>query len=93
MVLLGGVELPLRAIREQVASAIDLVVHLARDARGRRFVSAVTEVVGMEGDTISTADLFSRDFAESSRDGDLPALVSTGLISRRINQRRSGAVA
>lgn len=93
MVLLGGVELPLRAIREQVASAIDLVVHLARDARGRRFVSAVTEVVGMEGDTISTADLFSRDFAESSRDGDLPALVSTGLVSRRINQRRSGAVA
>jgi pilus assembly protein CpaF len=74
MVLLGGVELPLRAIREQIASAVDLVVQLSRDGTGARFVSSITEVVGMEGDVISTADLFVR-----SDDGQL---VSTGVTPR-----------
>ncbi len=47
MVLLGGTDLPLRAVREQVANSIDVVVHLVRDALGRRFVTRITEVVGM----------------------------------------------
>ena len=91
MVLLGGVELPLRAIREQVASAVDLVVHLARDAHGRRFVQTVTEVVGMEGETISTADLFSRDLSGGAA-GGLAPLEPTGLVSRRITHRRPAEV-
>ena len=48
MVLFGGIDLPLRAIREQVCSAIDLIVQLSRDHAGRRFVSLITEVAGME---------------------------------------------
>lgn len=60
MVLLGGVDLPLRAIREQVGSAIDLIVQIARDGSGARFVTSITEVVGLESDVISTADLFTR---------------------------------
>ncbi len=60
MVLFGGIELPLRAIREQVAAALDLVVHVSRDMTGFRYVSSITEVVGMESDVISTAELFNR---------------------------------
>lgn len=89
MVLLGGTELPLRAIREQVSSAIDVIVHLARDAKGRRFISDVAEVGGMESDLISTADLFARDFAEARPDGSLPPLAPTGLVSQRLGRRGS----
>jgi pilus assembly protein CpaF len=60
MVLFGGIDLPLRAIREQLASAIDLIVHVARDAQGLRYVSSITEVVGMESDVVSIAELFNR---------------------------------
>lgn len=59
MVLMAGMDLPLRAIREQVASAIDLVVHLQRMADGVRRVTQVTEVQGMEGDTIVMQDVFT----------------------------------
>lgn len=87
MVLLSGAELPLRAIREQVSSSIDAVVHLARDARGRRFVNAITEVVGMEGDLISTADLFERDLRSGASDVMACPLTPTGIPSQRINLR------
>ncbi len=63
LVLMAGMELPLRAIREQVASAVDLVVHLTRLRDGTRRVTHVTEVVGMEGQTITTQDVFLFDFA------------------------------
>lgn len=81
MVLLGGVELPLRAIREQIAGAIDLIIQLQRDASGRRLVSSISEVVGLEGDVITTTDLFVRS---DSRDGGPGELVATGVPSRRI---------
>jgi pilus assembly protein CpaF len=81
MVLMGGVDLPMRAIREQVSSAIDLVVHIARFKDGSRRVTHVTEIAGMEGDTISTQDLFRFDFGmgfdEEGR--ALGRLKSTGL--------------
>jgi pilus assembly protein CpaF len=78
MVLLGGVDLPLRAIREQIASAVDIIVQLTRDASGKRFVSSITEIVGMEGDVVSTADLFHR-----GNGGANSPLVSTGISSRK----------
>jgi pilus assembly protein CpaF len=58
MVLMAGMELPHRAIREQVASAIDMIVQLERFRDGSRKVVSVTEVQGMEGDVITTADIF-----------------------------------
>jgi pilus assembly protein CpaF len=61
MVLMAGVELPMRAIREQVASAIDLIVHQTRFRDGSRRITHVTEVVGMEGDIITLQDLFLFD--------------------------------
>lgn len=87
MVLLGGTDLPLRAVREQVASSIDLVVHLVRDPIGRRYVTRITEVVGMEGDIVSTADLFSRGNQVLDGSLALPELVSTGLASARLGAR------
>lgn len=58
MVLMAGLELPLRAIREQVASAIHLIVHVDRLRDGTRKVVQVTEVQGMEGETILMQELF-----------------------------------
>ena len=58
MVLMAGMELPLKAIREQVASSIELVVHLERVRDGSRKVVQVSEVQGMEGDTIVMQDMF-----------------------------------
>jgi pilus assembly protein CpaF len=87
MVLLGGVELPLRAVREQVASSIDLIVHLVRDTLGRRFISTVTEVVGMEGEVVSTADLFAREATMSDGANDLSPLLATAVTSRRLGLR------
>lgn len=58
MTLMAGMELPIRAIREQISSAIDLIVHQERMRDGTRKVTAITEVTGMEGDIITTTDLF-----------------------------------
>jgi len=58
MTLMAGMELPVRAIREQIASAIDLIVHQSRMRDGSRKVVAITEVTGMEGDVITMTDLF-----------------------------------
>ncbi len=78
MVLLAGVDLPLRAIREQIASAIDVVVQLNRDAEGRRLVTSVTEVVGMEGDVLSAAEIFQRPPERGAE------LMATGVAGMRV---------
>lgn len=59
MVLMSGMELPIRAIREQIHSAIDIVVHQQRMRDGSRKVVNITEVVGMEGDTITLQDIYN----------------------------------
>jgi pilus assembly protein CpaF len=58
MVLMAGMDLPLRAIREQIASAVDLIIHQARFNDGSRKIVKITEVVGMEGDTVTLQDIF-----------------------------------
>ena len=58
MVLMAGMDLPLRAIREQIASAFDIVVHLDRLSDGSRKVVQIAEVQGMEGDKIVMQDIF-----------------------------------
>jgi pilus assembly protein CpaF len=60
MVLMAGFDLPLRAIREQIAGALDLIVFVARMGRGRRGITHVTELCGTEEGTIVTQDLFLR---------------------------------
>ncbi len=62
MVLMAGMELPLKAIREQISSAIDVIVHLTRLRDGTRRVTHVTEVQGMEGEIITLQDAFAFDY-------------------------------
>jgi pilus assembly protein CpaF len=62
MVLMAGMDLPVRAIREQVSSALDMIVHVSRLRDGSRRVTHVSEVLGMEGDTIVVQDLYLFDF-------------------------------
>ena len=63
MVLMAGVELPVRAIREQVSSAINMIIHLNRLKDGSRKIVKITEVQGMEGEIITLQDIFQFDFA------------------------------
>jgi pilus assembly protein CpaF len=59
---MAGFDLPIRAIREQIASAVDLIVQLSRLRDGSRRVTHVTEVDGMEGEKITLQDIFLYDF-------------------------------
>jgi pilus assembly protein CpaF len=79
MVLMTGYELPLRAIREQIASAVDLIVHTARLKDGTRKVINITEVYGIDDDEILTQDIFT--FQQTGfRDGKVEgALAPTGI--------------
>ncbi len=61
MVLMAGISLPGRAMREYISSALDVLIHLARLSDGTRKIMRVTEVVGMEGDTITLQDIFIFD--------------------------------
>lgn len=81
MVLFAGIDLPTRAIREQVASALHVVVQLQRMRDGSRRVSHIAEVVGMEGEVVTLQDIFRFDHtAPSSVPGGMPgALVPTGI--------------
>jgi pilus assembly protein CpaF len=62
MTLMAGYDLPVRAIREQMASALDVIIHLSRLRDGTRRVSHVTEVQGMDGDTLVMSDVFLFDY-------------------------------
>jgi pilus assembly protein CpaF len=81
MVLMAGMDLTIRAVREQIASAIHLIVHVARLQDGSRRVTQVTEVVGMEGDVITLQDLFLFDYSPGvdERGRVLGQLRATGL--------------
>ena len=81
MVLMSGMDLPSRAIREQIASAIDLVVHESRFSDGSRKIAAITEVVGMEGAQITMQDLFAFRQTGLSPEGKvLGVMQPTGAI-------------
>jgi pilus assembly protein CpaF len=67
MVLMAGMDLPLRAIREQISSALDLIIQQARLRDGSRRITNITEVQGMEGDIIVLQDVFM--FEQMGEDG------------------------
>jgi len=79
MVLMAGFELPLRAIREQVSSAVELIIHMERIRDGTRKVVHVAEVQGMEGDTILMQDLFLFNQTGIQNGRVIGSLKSTGL--------------
>src|SRR5262249_36714676 len=80
MVLMAGYDLPVRAIREQVSSALECIIHLERLEDGSRRVTSVTEVQGMETDVITLQELFKFQIDEVTRDGTIVGgLRATGL--------------
>jgi pilus assembly protein CpaF len=79
MVLMAGFDLPVRAIREQVNSAIDVIMHLDRMNDGRRVVTSITEVQGLEGDTILLQEIFKWRNTPASNGKPGGELVATGL--------------
>jgi pilus assembly protein CpaF len=94
MVLMAGMDLPVRAIREQVSSAVDLIIQQTRLKDGTRRITAITEIVGMEGDIITTQDVFMFDYAAGvDEDGKFKGqLVSTGLRPRFLERLQDHGV-
>ena len=92
MVMMAGMELPVRAIREQVSSAIDLIVHEERLEDGTRKVVNITEVSGMEGDVITMTDIFV--FEQSGFEGGkiIGRLRPTGLRPKFMDKIESSGI-
>jgi pilus assembly protein CpaF len=88
MVLMAGMDLPLRAIREQISSAVDVVVHQARLKDGTRRITHVSEVEGMEGDVITMQDIFLFDYSMGldSHGRYLGHLKPTGIRPKFVNK-------
>ncbi len=93
MVLMAGYELPVRAIREQIHSALHLIMHLDRMPDGRRIVTALTELQGMEGDTILLQDIFRFRPGPRGEDGRITGeLTPTGLRPKFLDKLAENGV-
>jgi pilus assembly protein CpaF len=92
MVLMAGMDLPIRAIREQVSSAIDLIIHQDRLRDGTRKVTYLTEVLGMEGDVITTTDLFTFEQAGIENGQIIGMLRPSGLVPKFMDKIRASGV-
>ena len=80
MVLMSGMDLPLKVVRQQIASAVDLIIQQTRLKDGSRKVTAITEVVGMEGDTVVMTDVFKFEPTGVGENGKiLGELRATGI--------------
>ena len=80
LVLLSGFDLPLKVVREQIASALDLIIQQARLADGSRKVTSVTEVIGMEGETIVLNEIFKHDTqGRNGTENGTAGLKATGI--------------
>jgi len=94
MVLMAGVDLPMRAIREQMASAFDLVVHQSRFKDGTRHVTHISEIIGMEGDVVTMQDLFLFDHGMGYDDAgrSMGVLRSTGLRPKCLENLQASGI-
>jgi pilus assembly protein CpaF len=80
MVLMSGMDLPLKVVRQQISAAVDLIVQQSRLKDGARKVTAITEVVGMEGDTVVMTDIFKFEQTGVGPGGKIPGeLKPTGI--------------
>ena len=94
MVLMSGMDLPSRAIREQIASAVNVIIHESRLADGSRKVTAITEVTGMEGNQIVMQDIFAFNQTGVDENGRvLGGLKPTGAIPTWTDQLKCRGIA
>ncbi|MGW9629490.1 CpaF family protein [Agromyces sp. NPDC055520] len=88
LVLMAGMDLPLRAIREQIASAIDIIVQITRHKDGVRRITHITEVHGMEGEIITLQDAFSFDYSAGyDEEGRLRGRIEPTGVRPRFAER------
>ncbi len=93
MVLMSGMDLPLRAIREQIGAAIHMIVHEARFTDGTRKISRITEIVGLESDQITMQDIFSFDQTGVAPNGRvLGRLRPTGSVPTFVEDMRTRGI-
>jgi len=92
MTLMAGMELPVRAVREQIASAINLVIHQERMRDGSRRVTNITEVSGMEGDVITTTDIFIFEQTGFENGKVLGRLRPSGLRPKFMDKLESAGI-
>ena len=92
MTLMAGMELPVRAVREQIASAINLVIHQERMRDGSRRVTNITEVSGMEGDVITTTDIFVFEQTGFENGKVLGRLRPSGLRPKFMDKLESAGI-
>lgn len=93
MVLMSGMELPLKAIRDQVSSAIDIIVYQTRFRDGTRKVTNIAEVVGMEGDTITLQDIFTFKPDGLDVNGKVKGrYIATGIRSKIADKFRDSGI-
>lgn len=89
LVLMSGMELPVSAIRQQIASAVDLIIQQTRFSCGTRKVSHVAEVVGMEGDIITMQDIFIfKQYGYDEKGKVVGEIVPTGMIPKFYDEMR-----
>jgi pilus assembly protein CpaF len=86
LVMMAGVELPLRAIREQIVEAIDLVLHQTRLRDGSRRVVAISEITGIEEENIQLQEIFRFSMPEGDEEGGRARLAPSGLPLHRRNK-------
>jgi pilus assembly protein CpaF len=80
MVLMAGMDLPLKVVRQQISSAVDLIIQQTRLKDGSRKVTAITEVVGMEGDVVVLTDIFKFEQTGVGQNGKIMGeLKPTGI--------------
>lgn len=82
MVLFSGLDLPLRAVREQVAAALDVIIQLERRNDGKRVISLIAEIQGREGETITMQDIYKR-----TAQGPLVATGLRPIVAEKLKDR------
>lgn len=83
MVLMAGMDMPSKAINKQISSALDIIVQISRGSDGTRRVTSITEVTGMEGDIISTQEIYKfKQMGENEEGKVLGSFIATGVRPR-----------
>jgi len=86
--MMSGLEMPLMAIRRQIASAIDIIVHVQRFRTGKRRVTAITEVTGVESETVTLQDIFLFDQDPKSTSQEAGRFRPTGLVPTFVDKMK-----
>ena len=93
MVLMAGMELPIKAIREQIASAIDLIVQQSRLKDGSRRITYITEITGMEGDVVTMQDIFTfKQHGKDEKGRIVGTMVPTGIKPKFVEKLEDSAI-